>query len=403
MSDSTAGSYETNVGDEVTTDASLFLGTLLFCVCCLLSLPIFIAIGDRRSRLRKAQADAFNLDTLVSFPSTCSDETSVDFSGCCGCNQIEEMLEGSNDTEDYEGGNNHILIISNEREPQHLDLQDSANSGSRKRKSNEEISVCVVLDESKRRKKKPIHDAIFRLAEQPSFSIGLEVPQTPGGYPEPPSLKAKKTKRLFKRAVKAITKKQPIRPLSQNPSSIPKTTFLDGGFYAQGNLRLHHQILQSQIDRENRSAKKRRKERETQSYVPPSDPSASVTTTAEDVGFNISVTFDNKRVPTMTPPNLHDEKLSSDLDFVWGRQSPYRSSKRKEIWEAVVRIAKCDHESSRLVTLMTPYLLTAFICNAFAIIDIAIISAVLGVEPVSAYLVTLGFLSMVCQASRGFT
>jgi hypothetical protein len=207
--------------------------------------------------------------------------------------------------------------------------------------------------------------------------------------------KKEKKKRYYKRAVRAITKKQPIRPLSQT-QHVPKITFLDGGFYAPGNLRLHHQVLQFQLDRENQAAKKRRKEKKAKSsYVPPSIPT---TKTDSCGGFDHIITHDS------TFSKVDDNKSVNGIeDLVFGDQSPYHPNKIKTIWDHVVRIAQFDHESKRLADLMFPYTFTALICNMFAIIGIAIISSVLGAESLSAYLVTGYFLSMVNTAAKGFT
>ena len=226
---------------------------------------------------------------------------------------------------------------------------------------------------------------------------------TPPRPPDSPSPKFRKKKRLsykravnkYKRAVNAVTKKKPIRPLSQD-ANVPKVTFLDGGFYAPGNVRLHHQILQSQIDREHKLAKRRREEKKAaaKAYIPPT------------VDVHMSVSYDNtddKSVQTNVSSIGDEDVLTNDLDVVWGTNSPYHPSKRKQIWDAIVRIARFDHESKRLVKLMAPYTVTALVCNMFAIIDIAIISAMLGGEILSAYLVTGYFLSMAHQVSKGFT
>ncbi|KAK1748526.1 hypothetical protein QTG54_000465, partial [Skeletonema marinoi] len=166
---------------------------------------------------------------------------------------------------------------------------------------------------------------------------------------------------------------------------------------------MHHQVLQSQLDRERRAAKKRKKAKKAKakSYVPPSIP----TNETGSVDCKRRGSFDES-VLTRTSScssNLDDGEVVNDMDLVFGPQSPYHPTKRKDIWDHVVRIAKFDHESKRLVNLMAPYTLTALICNMFAIIDIAIISSVLGAESLSAFLVTGYFLSMVCKAAKGFT
>ena len=423
--------YKGEIADDgveiIDPGAPLFLETLLFCVCSLLALPIFVAIGNRRARLRRARkewrnrgGDQYNLDTFVSDRSS-FDEASAD--GCCGCNAIEEMLEVG-DMGDIgcciAMCDNQLAVPSvndtsdNFVQPQHLGNESprpSTEQYKRKRKSMSDIPYNNAFDESKRTRRHIPDDASFvRLAQQHSFSVGVDDEQhasvPPSDPPDPPSpkvknnspkVKKKKKKRLYKRAVKAVTKKQPIRPLSQTPL-IPKVTFLDGGFYAPGNLRLHHQVLKSQLDIERRASKKRRKEKKAKSYVPPSIP-----TTNTAASLNRRVSFDQISVDTSTSSNHDDEEFVYDLDLVFGLQSPYHPNKRKKTWDHVVRIAKFDHESKRIVNLMAPYTSTALICNMFAIIDIAIISSVLGAESLSAFLVVEYFLRMVYKAVKGFT
>lgn len=445
-------------GAIIDPDAPLFLGTLSFCVCSLLLLPIFIAIGNRRARLRRAQkfwrnqgqnsAANNNLDTLI------AERTSFDqypSDGLCGCTDaVEDFLD--KDVADIAVCNNNCFSMCNDKskesyvtnneiissdndevgcnncfsmcydppensqeisdirvhQPLHMNFQppctNTCTSPSRKRKSMDDEG----LEESKRTKRNSIHDSpcSIRLVKQPSFCVGTDQPDersmTPPRPPDSPSPKFKKKNRLsykravnkYKRAVNAVTKKKPIRPLSQD-ANVPKVTFLDGGFYTPGNVRLHHQILQSQIDREHMLAKRRREEKKAaaNAYIPPT------------VDVHLSVSFDNtddKSVHTNVS-SIGDEDVTNDLDVVWGTNSPYHPSKRKQIWDAIVRIARFDHESKRLVKLMAPFTVTALVCNMFAIIDIAIISAMLGGEILSAYLVTGYFLSMAHQVSTGFT
>jgi hypothetical protein len=382
--------------DIIDPGTPLFLGTLLFCVFSLLSLPIFVAIGNWRAGLRRpskswhnqGQFDKCNLDTLAVGKSS-FDEISDD--GCCGCFAFEGMLEC-----ERMGDNNQLTASNNKTSDDFI--------RTRKRKSTDDIpfTFSVGLDESKRTRRHISDDmSCVSLARQHSFSIGVDDVQhervTPGIH-DPYSLKMRKKekkKRYYKRAVRAITKKQPIRPLSQT-QHVPKITFLDGGFYAPGNLRLHHQVLQFQLDRENQAAKKRRKEKKAKSsYVPPSIPT---TKTDSCGGFDHIITHDS------TFSKVDDNKSVNGIeDLVFGDQSPYHPNKIKTIWDHVVRIAQFDHESKRLADLMFPYTFTALICNMFAIIGIAIISSVLGAESLSAYLVTGYFLSMVNTAAKGFT
>ena len=454
------GEGYTNTTDDdgaiIDPGAPLFLGTLSFCVFSLLLLPIFIAIGNRRARLRRAQklwsnqgqgsAANNNLDTLI------AEKTSFDqypSDGLCGCTDaVEDFLD--KDVADIAVCNNNCFSMCNDKskesywtnneiissdndevgcnncfsmcydppensqeisairvhQPLHMNFQppctNTCTSPSRKRKSMDDEG----LEESKRTKRNSIHDSpcSIRLVKQPSFCVGTdEGSMTPPRPPDSPSPNFKKKKRLsykravnkYKRAVNAVTKKKPIRPLSQD-ANVPKVTFLDGGFYAPGNVRLHHQILQSQIDREHKLAKRRREEKKAaaKAYIPPT------------VDVHMSVSYDNtddKSVQTNVSSIGDEDVLTNDLDVVWGTNSPYHPSKRKQIWDAIVRIARFDHESKRLVKLMAPYTVTALVCNMFAIIDIAIISAMLGGEILSAYLVTGYFLSMAHQVSKGFT
>jgi hypothetical protein len=397
--------------------APLFLGTLLFCVCSFLALPIFVAIGNWRARLRRTrkswhkrgqgQVDKYNLDTLATSCRNSFDEVSDD--GCCGCNAIEEMLEddgGMGDLGCCILSDNQLAASNNEAsddfiQPQHL----GNNCHTRKRKSMDDISCSIGLDESKRTRRQFSDDtsSCVSLAEHHSFSVGVDDVQhervSPGVHDSSSLKMKKKKKRHYKRAVKAITKNQPIRPLSQT-QHIPKITFLDGGFYAPGNLRLHHRVLQSQLDRENRAAKKRRKEKKAKSYVPPSIP----TTMTEGFALDRCVSFDHMSAHKSFYNDVDDkESVNGIEDLVFGDQSPYHPNKMKDIWNHIVRIAKFDHEFKRLLLLMAPYTFTALICNMFAVTEIAIISSVLGAESLSAFLVTGYFLSMVNTAAKGFT
>ncbi len=422
--------------------AGLFVGTLLFCVCSLLVLPIFVAIGNRRARLRRArkewdsgeQATGYNLN-LDTTPTRSGnknqnsyDEISAD--GCHGCNVVEDVLEKGDvncGVEDilesagmdcgaccfptcYDDPLESVIDGNTDNFVQEQDVDNNLprspeEQTMRKRKSTEDFTCSNdLLDESKRTRRHISDDtSCARLAEQPSFSIGNGAnDEYCNVTPDPPSVrkrqktkKSPKRKKLYKRAVKAITKKQPIEPLSYSPR-IPKKTFLDGGFYVAGNLRLHHQILQSQLDREHRAAKKRKKEKKAKPYIPPSIP----ITKADDYDFKRMRSFESVHTSTS---NIDEEEVVVDIDLVFGQESPYHPSKRKRTWDFVVRIAKFDHESKRLVNLMAPYTLTALACNMFAIIDIALISSVLGAEDLSAFLVTGYFLSMVYKAAKGFT
>ena len=273
-----------------------------------------------------------------------------------------------------------------------------------------DVSSGNALDEAKRTRRllsDDIDTSSAGVARQHSFSIGAHKHEDCKVTPDPPSPQdkaspkakgtRKKKKILFKRAIKAVTKKRLIQPLSQS-QHIPKKSFLDGGFYAPGNLRLHHQILQSDLDRERRKEKKRRKrKKKDKSYVPPSVPA----TEAESSVNMRDNSFDQDSVFTSTSSNFDEEV--NDIDIMFGEQSPYHPKKRKYIWNHFVRMAKFDHESKRLVSLMAPYTLTALICNMFAIVEIALISSVLGAESLSAFLVTGYFLSMVYKAAKGFT
>lgn len=447
------GNTDTTDDDGAIIDPGtpLFLGTLSFCVFSLLLLPIFIAIGNRRARLRRAQklwSNNNNLDTLIA-EATTYDQYPAD--GLCGCTDaVEDFLD--KDVADIAVCNNNCFSVCNDKskesyvtnneissdndevgcnncfsmcydppensqdisairvhQPLHMNFQppcsNTCTSPSRKRKSmnDDDIPYNMGLEESKRTKRNSIHDSpcSIILVEQPSFCVGTDEGSiTPPRPPDSPSAKFKKKKRLsykravkkYKRAVDTVTKKKPIRPLSQE--NVPEVTFLDGGFYAPGNVRLHHQILQSQIDREHKLAKRRREEKKAaaKAYIPPT------------VDVHMSVSYDNmddKSIHTNVS-SIGDEDVN-DLDVVWGTNSPYHPSKRKQIWDTIVRIARFDHESKRLVKLMAPYTVTALVCNMFAIIDIAIISAMLGGEILSAYLVTGYFLSMAHQVSKGFT
>ena len=408
-------------------DAPLFLGTLLFCVSSLLVLPIFVAIGNRRARLRRARKEwdsgeqagyNLNLDTTPTSSGNKNqnsfDEISAD--GCHGCNVVEDILES--------GGmdcgaccismyyDDHLASAIDEQSDNFLQQQQVGNTMTRspeeqimrKRKSTDDFTCSIDLDESKRTRRYILDDtdtgtSCAREAEQPSFSISTGVDdECCNETPDLPSARKRKTprkKKLFKRAVKAVMKKQPIEPLSHS-LHIPRKSFLDGGFYAPGNLRLHHQILQSQLDREHRLAKKRKKEKKAKPYIPPSIP----TSKTDDYEFNRVRSFDSVHTSTS---NIDEEEVVADMDFVFGQQSPYHPNKWKDTWEFLVRIAKFDHESKRLVNLMAPYTFTALACNMFIVIDIALISSVLGAEDLSAFLVTGYFLSMIYKAAKGFT
>lgn len=421
----------------------LFVGTLLFCVSSLLVLPIFVAIGNRRARLRRARKEwdsgeqavsdyKLNLETTPTRSGNKNqnsfDEISAD--GCHGCNVVEGILESG----DMNSGVEDILesagmdcgaccfpmcyddplesVIDGETDnfvqEQRVDNnvpRSPEEQMMRKRKSTDDFTVSNdLLDESKRTRRHMSDDtSCARGAEQPSFSVGNSVDDKYCNVtPDPASVrkrqktkKSPKMKKLFKRAVKVVTKKQPTEPLSQLPH-IPKKTFLDGGFYAPGNLRLHHQILQSQLDREHSAAKKRKKEKKAKHYIPPSIP----ITKADDYDFKRMRSFQSVHTSTS---NIDEEEVVIDMDLVFGQESPYHPSKRKRTRDFVVRIAKFDYESKRLVNLMAPYTLTALACNIFAIIEIALISSVLGAEDLSAFLVTGYFLSMVYKAAKGFT
>ena len=422
--------YNAYVDDGVTSNsidpgAPLFLGTLSFCVGSLLVLPIFVAIGNRRARLRRARKEFEsgggrvdnNLNTTLSDDRSFSDQISVD--GCHGCNTIEDILEDGG----MIGGGCCISMMCdddqlmadnvNEKSEQHVDNNfDNSLTERRNRKSKsvEDFSSGNALDEAKRTRRllsDDIDTSSAGVARQHSFSIGAHKHEDCKVTPDPPSPQdkaspkakgtRKKKKILFKRAIKAVTKKRLIQPLSQS-QHIPKKSFLDGGFYAPGNLRLHHQILQSDLDRERRKEKKRRKrKKKDKSYVPPSVPA----TEAESSVNMRDNSFDQDSVFTSTSSNFDEEV--NDIDIMFGEQSPYHPKKRKYIWNHFVRMAKFDHESKRLVSLMAPYTLTALICNMFAIVEIALISSVLGAESLSAFLVTGYFLSMVYKAAKGFT
>lgn len=411
---------------EVTDDAlqiidpgaTLFLGTLLFCVCSLLILPIFVAIGNRRARLRRSRKEwdsgeqtGHNLNFL---------DTTAD--GCHGCNVVEDVLESGDmncgvadilespgmDCGDccfpmhYDDPLSSVIdeTADNFVQEQHVgnNLPRSPEEHMmRKRKSTDAFtSSNNLLDESKRTKRHISDDtSCEREAERPSFSIGNGfdeqccnvIPDRTPSAGKRQTKKSSKRKKLFKRAVKAVTKKQPIEPLDSQSSQVPKKSFLDGGFYAPGNLRLHHQILQSQLDREHRAAMTRKKEKKAKPYIPPSIP----ITKADDHDFKRMRSFESVQTST------------SNMDLVFGQESPYHPNKRKDTWDFIVLTAKFDHESKRLVSLMAPYTFTALASNMFVIIDIALISSVLGAEDLSAFLVTGYFLSMVYKAAKGFT
>lgn len=442
--------FDVDDGDGELTDdgvqiidpgATLFLGTLLFCVSSLLILPIFVAIGNRRARLRRARKEwdsgeqedyNLNSDTTPTSSSSIKNQNSFDeisADGCHGCNVVEDILESG----DMNCGVEDILestgmdcgaccfpmyygdpleSIIDEKTDNFVQVQHVGNNLPRspkeqimrKRKSTDDITSCNdLLDESKRTRRHISDEtSCAREAEQPSLSIGNGVDdECCNVTPDPPLSRKKKMtpktkrKKLFKTAVKAVTKKQPIEPLSQS-LHIPKKSFLDGGFYAPGNLRLHHQILQSQLDREHRAAKKRRKEKKARPYIPPNIP----ITKTDDYDFKRMRSFESVHRSTS---NVDEEEGVVDIDLVFGQQSPYHPSKRKDTWDFFVRIAKFDHESKRLVSLMAPYTFAAFACNMFAIIDIALISSLLGAEELSAFLVTGYLLSMVYKAAKGFT
>lgn len=428
--------YNAYVDDGVTSNsidpgAPLFLGTLSFCVGSLLVLPIFVAIGNRRARLRRAKKEFesrggggrvdSNLNTTLSDDRSFSDQISVD--GCHGRNTIEDILEDGG----MVGGGCCISMMCdddqlmadnvNEISEQHVDnnFDNSLTERRiRKSKSAEDLSSDNALDEAKRTRRLLSDDIDTSSAgvarQHHSFSIGAHKQHEEYKVtPDPPSPEdkaspeakgtTKKKKILFKRAIKAVTKKRLIQPLSQT-QHIPKKSFLDGGFYAPGNLRLHHQILQSDLDRERRKEKKRRKrKKKDKSYVPPTVPTTEAESSVNRLRDN---SFDQVSVYTSTSSNF-DEEVIDDVDIMFGEQSPYHPKKRKYIWNHFVRMAKFDHESKRLVSLMAPYTLTALICNMFAIVEIALISSVLGAESLSAFLVTGYFLSMVYKAAKGFT
>ena len=401
--------FDAYVDDGVTSNsidpgAPLFLGTLSFCVGSLLVIPIFVAIGNRRARLRRAKKEFEspggrvdnNLNTTLSDDRNFSDQISVD--GYHGCNAIEDILEDGG----MVGGGCCISMMCdddqlmtdnvNEKSEQHVDnnFDNSLTERRiRKSKSAEDFSSGNAFDEAKRTRRAHKHEECKVTPDPPPSPQDKASPEAKGTR--------KKKKILFKRAIKAVTKKRLIQPLSQS-QHIPKKSFLDGGFYAPGNLRLHHQILQSDLDRERRKEKKRRKrKKKDKSYVPPSVP----TTEAESSVNMRDNSFDQDSVYTSTSSNFDEEV--NDIDIMFGEQSPYHPKKRKYIWNHFVRMAKFDHESKRLVSLMAPYTLTALICNMFAIVEIALISSVLGAESLSAFLVTGYFLSMVYKAAKGFT
>ena len=428
MSDDYYDAYYVDDGvtsNSIDPGAPLFLGTLSFCVGSLLVLPIFVEIGNRRARLRRAKKEFEsggggrvdnNLNTTLSDDRSSSEQISVD--GCHGCNTIEDVLEDGG----IVGGGCCISMMCdddqladnvNEKLEQHVDnnFDNSLTERRiRKSKSAEDFSSGIALDEAKRTRRllsDDIDTSTAGIARQHSLISVAHKQEECKVTPDPPSPQdeaspeakgtRKKKKILFKRAIKAVTKKRLIQPLSQS-QHIPKKSFLDGGFYAPGNLRLHHQILQSDLDRERRKEKKRRKrKKKDKSYVPPSVP----TTEAESSVNRRDNSFDQDSVYTSTSSNFDEEV--NDIDVMFGEQSPYHPKKRKYIWNPFVRMAKFDHESKRLVSLMAPYTLTALICNMFAIVEIALISSALGAESLSAFLVTGYFLSMVYKAAKGFT
>jgi len=503
-SSSYGGVFEDYVETTEHPGTLLFIGVLFFVLASQALVPLFVAIGDERARLRKLkklrkeqESHAGQSNDSKTPPRPSNGEANEDVAspylahwGDCmemGFREGENAFEENDDLSFFERVEKEICdreasldcitcndLPTSERSWSDVGLRPISTQfccAGPELQNNASVMEVIspsgganpridTTDEGDSKKRKTPGNLADVKRQSSIISCDSEMSNTPSTKRGREKMRAARKK--MKRTIKSITQATP-RAISKNVNhngdlqKMPKTNFLDGGFFGPRKYQNHLYFLESQMMNEEakdlkRETKKQRRiikksrsinrhqtDVEMRQYHPPSLNDTASSDLKKNTETNSRTNPGGSNYPMQNDVHLRFDDISigdlsiaeyslgemrhystPDDEQMFAEQTAsrgklelseyhsnllavYHPSRIKEALVAVFGIVKFDHESCRILSLMAPFTITAMVGKIFDGVDMVIISSFLGTDALAAYSVTGYFVGLTYEILKGFT